>query len=207
VVANETVLARLSTREVQLELSAAQARAAADRREADIARARGQPGAEMVAALAAERAEAQIALLADRIARATVRAPVDGVIVAGDMRRSLGQTVTRGQALFEIARPGDLRAEVLVLDAHAGRLAVGARVELAPAADPGRRLGARIDRVQPMAEAVQGRNVVRAIATLDVAPGLRAGMEGEARVAAGPGTWAGWLFGDLVRAVRARLWV
>ncbi len=209
VVGNETVLARLSTREVQLELSAAQARAAADRREADIARARGQPGAEMVAALAAERAEAQIALLADRIARATVRAPVDGVIVAGDMRRSLGQTVTRGQALFEIAPPGELRAEVLVLDADAAALAVGRRVVLAPAADPSRRLVAQVERVQPMAEAVQGRNVVRAIAVLEPtdAAGLRAGMEGEARVSAGPGTWGGWLFGDVVRAVRARLWL
>ncbi len=209
VVANETILARLNTREATLELSGARARAASDRREADIARARGQPGAEMVAALAAERAEAQIALLEDRIARATIRAPIDGVILAGDLRRSLGQPMTRGQTMFEVARPDALRAEVLVLDADAARLAADARVTLAPAANPGRRITARIERIHPLAEQVQGRNVIRAIAQIEDADatGLRAGMEGQARIAAGPGSWAGWLFGDLVRAVRARFWL
>ena len=38
-----------------------------------------------------------------RIELADVRSPIDGVIIAGDLRRSLGQPLTRGQVLFEHA--------------------------------------------------------------------------------------------------------
>ena len=62
-----TVLARLATRDLDLELAAARARAVADRREADIARAQGRPAQEQLALLSARRVEAQLALLEYRI--------------------------------------------------------------------------------------------------------------------------------------------
>lgn len=208
--AGETVLARLSTREMRLELSAAEARAANDRREADIARARSNPAGEQLALLSAERAAAQVALLTQRIEMAVIRAPIDGVVVSGDLRRNVGQMAARGQLLFEVAPPDRLRAEVLVLDADAPRLQDGARLRLSPAADPGRHIAATVERVRPATELVQGRNVVRAIATLgdgtDIT-GLRAGTEGRARIEAGRTTWLFWAIGDVIRSVRSRLWI
>lgn len=209
VTAGATPLARLNTREVELELAAARARAANDRREAAIARAAGEPAREQIALLAARRAEAQVGLLEYRLALADIRAPVDGTIVAGDLRRSLGQPLARGQVLFEIALPGPLRAEVLVLDEHVPAVAPGQRVRLAPAAEPGRVRIARVLRVRPMAEVVEGRNVFRVVATLEDsgAEGLRPGMEGWARIETGPSTMLAWLLRDPVRWVRRRLWI
>lgn len=205
--AGTTLVARLATRELTLELAAARARAANDRREADIARARGQPAAEQIASLSSERAEAQVALLEHRIALAEVRAPADGVVIAGDLRRSLGQPVSRGQVLIEVAPADALRAEVLVLDADSARLVAGAAVTLAPAADPSRRIAGTITRILPMAEPVGGRNVVRALADLPAGTGLRAGTEGQARIEAGTTSWLMWAVGDVIRAARARLWL
>jgi hypothetical protein len=207
--AGVTPLARLNTREVELELAAARARAANDRREAAMARAAGEPAKEQIGLLAARRAEAQVGLLEYRLGLADIRAPVDGTIVAGDLRRSLGQPLSRGQVLFEIALPGPLRAEVLVLDEHIPMVAPGQRVRLSPAAEPGHVRIGRVQRVRPMAEVVQGRNVFRVITTLEGAEqeGLRPGMEGWARIETAPSSWLAWLLRDPVRWVRRQVWV
>jgi hypothetical protein len=130
------------------------------------------------------------------------------VIVAGDLRRSLGQPVGRGQLLFEIALGGPLRAEILVLDEHAPAVQPGQRVRLAPAAEPNRRREAVVERVRPMAELVDGRNVFRVIARLEDTQqeGLRPGMEGWARIETGRTTWLAWLLRDPVRWLRRQFW-
>lgn len=209
VTAGETVLAQLQTREVELELAAARARAANDRRDAAVARAAGEPAKEQIALLAARRAEAQVGLLEYRLSLARIRAPVDGTIVAGDLRRSLGQPVTRGQPLFEIALPGPLRAEVLALDEHVPMVAPGQRVRLSTAAEPGTVRIGQVVRVRPMAEVVQGRNVFRVIVALDGEgqEGLRPGMEGWARIEGAPSSWLMWLIRDPVRWVRRQFWI
>jgi hypothetical protein len=204
-----TQLARLQTRELELELAAARARAANDRREATVARAAGQPAQEQIALLSAQRADAQLTMLEYRLRLADIRAPADGLIVAGDLRRSLGQPVGRGQLLFEIALGGPLRAEILVLDEHAPAVQPGQRVRLAPAAEPNRRREAVVERVRPMAELVDGRNVFRVIARLEDTQqdGLRPGMEGWARIETGRTTWLAWLLRDPVRWLRRQFWV
>jgi len=210
-VAAGEVLARLATRELALEIAAVRARAANDLREAAIARAAGQPAQEMIAELSARRAEAQRALLEYRLALAEIRAPADGVVLAGDLRRSLGQGLARGQTLFEIAAPDDLRAEILLPDARAHLVRPGQRGWLAPAADPGARIPVTIERVRPMAEVVQGRNVFRAIALLQQPAGeeagLRAGAEGVARVEVGETTWLAWALRDAWTALRRLAWL
>nr|WP_246521979.1 HlyD family efflux transporter periplasmic adaptor subunit [Neoroseomonas terrae] len=204
-----TSLARLGTRDVELELAAARARAANDLRDAAVARAGGQPAQEQIALLAARRSEAQVALLEHRLRLADIRAPADGLIIAGDLRRSLGQALSRGQVLFEIALPGPLRAEVLVLDEDSAALREGQPVRFAMAAEPGRVRGAVVERIRPMAEVVDGRNVFRVVARItesDVTE-FRPGMEGWARIETGQTTWLAALLRDPVRWVKRRLWV
>jgi hypothetical protein len=211
VTGGDTQLARLVTREVELELAAARARLANDRRDATVARAGGQPAQEQIALLAARRAEAQVALLEYRVRLADIRAPESGVIITGDLRRSLGQPVSRGQVLFELALEGPLRAEVLVLDEHAPRVREGQRVRFATAAEPGLIREATVERIRPMAETVQGRNVFRVMARIDPQPEslgeLRPGMEGWARVVTGRTTWLLWLLRDPIRWVRRQFWI
>lgn len=209
VVARQTPIARLATREVELELAAARARAANDLRDASVARAGGQPAQEQISLLAARRAEAQVALLEHRLQLADIRAPADGVIIAGDLRRSLGQPLSRGQVLFEIALAGPLRAEALVLDEDSTRLREGQRLRFATAAEPGRTRDAVVERIRPMAEVVEGRNVFRVIARIEDAQDddLRPGMEGWARIETGRTTWLMALLRDPIRWVRRRFWI
>ena len=107
--AGTTALARLETREIELEIAAANARAANELRDATVARAAGRPAQEQLALLAAKRADAKLALLRHRLAAAELRTPVSGVIISGDLRRSLGQPVLRGQPCRGRAARGDAR--------------------------------------------------------------------------------------------------
>lgn len=186
----QTILARLTTRELELELDAARARAISDRRDAAVARAAGQAAQEQISFLSARRAEAQISLLEYRIRLAEMRAPSDGILLSGDLRRNIGQPLARGQALFEIAPPGKLRAEILVLDEDIRAVAVGQQVMVSVAADPSRHRLATVERIRPMAEVVNGRNIFRVYARFDdVTEGeLRGGMEGWAKVNVGTTT-------------------
>ncbi len=204
----ETPLARLATREVELELAAARARAANDMRDAAVARAAGQPAQEQISLLSARRTEAQVALLEHRLRLADIRAPADGVVTAGDLRRSIGQPLSRGQVLFEIALPGPLRAEVLVLDEDSTTVREGQPVRFTVAAEPGRVREAVVQRIRPMAEVVDGRNVFRVVARLTEAEvaDLRPGMEGWARIETGRTTWLAALVRDPVRWLRRRFW-
>ena len=62
--------------------------------------------------------EAQLALVEDRLARATLVAPFDGVVVSGDLSQRLGSPVQLGDALFEVA-PLDAYRVVLQVDERA----------------------------------------------------------------------------------------
>ena len=48
-------------------------------------------------------AEAQLALAEEKLARATLVAPFDGIVVSGDLSQQLGTPVEQGKLLFEIA--------------------------------------------------------------------------------------------------------
>jgi hypothetical protein len=201
---DQTVLARLATREIEMELDAARARAISDRRDATVARAAGQAAQEQISLLSARRAEAQISLLEYRLRLAEMRAPSDGILLSGDLRRNIGQPLARGQTLFEIAPAGNLRAEILVLDEDINAIAVGQRVMISVAADPGTHRPATVERIRPMAEVVNGRNIFRVYSKLDASEGgeLRGGMEGWAKISVGTTTWVGVMIREPIRWLR-----
>lgn len=143
----QTILARLATREIVLELDAARAKAVSDRRDATVARAAGQAVQEQISLLSARRAEARVSLLEYRLRLSEMRAPSDGILLTGDLRRDIGQPLARGQTLFDIAPPGNLRAEILVLDEDISAVAVGQQVMVSVAADPGRHRPATVERI------------------------------------------------------------
>ena len=206
--AGTTVLARLETREIELEIAAANARAANELRDATVARAAGQPAQEQLALLAAKRADAQLALLRHRLAAAELRTPVSGVIISGDLRRSLGQPVLRGQTLFEVAPHEATRAEIRVLDEDVSRVAPGQAVRILPAAEPDRPRKGIVERVRPTAELVQSRNSFLVVALLDPDDEpLRPGSEGIAHIETGRTTWLASLLRQPVRYVRQLLWI
>ena len=140
-----------------------------------------------VLAAQVNQAEAQLALAEERIARATVVAPFDGLVVSGDLSQQIGSPVETGRVLFEVAPLQDYRVMMEVDDRDIARLADGQRGELVLSGMPDRALPIQVSRITPVAVQKDGRNVFEVEARIDggAPPGLRPGMEGIGKVGVG----------------------
>ena len=70
-------------------------------------------------------AEAQLKLAEEKLSRARVVAPFDGVVVTGDLSQTLGAPVEKGKTLFEIAPPNAYRLIVQVDERDVRYVAAG----------------------------------------------------------------------------------
>jgi RND family efflux transporter MFP subunit len=127
--------------------------------------------------------DAELALVEDHLARTHLRAPIDGVIVSGDLSQSIGAPVERGQVLFEVA-PLDLYRVILQVDeSEAGEIARGQRGKIALSAFPTRLLPFTVQKITPVSASSEGRNYFRVEAAFDETPSqLRPGMEGVGKI-------------------------
>jgi multidrug resistance efflux pump len=131
-----------------------------------------------------EQAEAQVALVDEQLSRTVLKAPIGGVVVAGDLSQRIGSSVSRGEELFTVAPIDDYRVVLLVAERDAGEMAVGQRGQILVAALPGEPLSYDITEITPINTVVDGQNVFRVEAALvETAPALRPGMEGVAKTA------------------------
>ncbi len=155
----------------------------------------------------AAEAEAQLALVDEKLGRARLTAPFDGIVVSGDWSRQLGAPVKQGGELMTLAPLDDFRVIVEVDERDIALLAPGQRGSLALSALPWDTLALRVLRIAPVAQAVVGRNVFEVEARLlQRVPGLRPGLQGSARVFAGRGAW-GWRgLRHALAALRRALW-
>jgi len=133
-----------------------------------------------------DQAEAELALVDAQLARTLLLAPFDGVVARGDLSRSLGSPVSRGEVLFEVAPLASYRVVVEVDERDVAHVARGQTGALTLTALPGQPLPFAVSRVSPLATAIDGRNAFPVEAELEVPPEtLRPGMEGVARVEVG----------------------
>lgn len=155
-----------------------------------------------------EQMNAQLDLVRIQMARTRLTAPMSGIIIRGDLSRSLGATVERGDLLFEVAPLDDYR---LVLDVPENRitsLEPGQTGYLVLNAFPDRRTGFRVEQIAGATEQPDGAitfRVVAAISDNDIDK-LRPGMSGIARVNAGERSML-WIYSHkIVDWVRLTLW-
>jgi multidrug efflux pump subunit AcrA (membrane-fusion protein) len=180
-------LAELDNRELQLqeaELTAARERALKQR---DKAMSNEGEGADFAAAqLAAFEAQSvgqELALTRRRLAMLSLQAPLAGVVVSGDLRRSEGQPVQQGQVLLEIAPLEAMIVEIDVPDREISRVRTGLPVRFRLEAFAGQRWSGEVQRVHPRSEPREGRNVFLCeapVANTDPRFELRPGMRGRA---------------------------
>lgn len=138
----------------------------------------------MAAAEMAE-AQAQLALVEERLTRARITAPFDGVVVSGDLTQELGSPVEKGKALFEVAPLDTFRVVLKVDESDMRGVRVGQRGRLVLAGLTGEPLGFAVRNISVAAPA-DGRNAFEVEAALDAAPPLlRPGMEGVGKIEAG----------------------
>ena len=160
----------------------------------------------------ARQTEAQMALAAEKLARTRIVAPIDGIVVSGDLSQSLGAPVETGKVLFEVAPLDDYRVTVrlderdirFVKPGQHGRLLLHGQADGA--------VGFTVRRITSVAEIDGGRNTFRVEGTLDSTPdqpppaNLRPGMEGVGKIeiADRPIAWV-WTRG-LMDWLRMQIW-
>ena len=186
VVAEGAVLASLDDQSLSLEVAKWQADY--DRVLNEYRSAMSQLDSARVTVLRAslDSALAELELAEDNLERSEIRAPISGIVVSGDFSQSIGAPLQRGSTLFELAPLDGYRVSVRVPEADVGRLAAAQRGRLLLEALPGLPLDVVVERITPVSEVVDGRNVFEVEARLLQSPAvLRPGMQGVAKFAVG----------------------
>lgn len=185
-VAKGQTLAVLDERDLRLE----QVRWTSEREQAaqkyhDALAKRDRAAAVMLAAQQRQ-AQAQLDLVDEKLARATIRAPIAGLVVSGDLSQLLDSPVEAGQTLFEIAPLDAYRVVLQVDDRDITQLQVGQTGQLVLTGFSQEPLQLRVKTITAMAEQREGVNVFRVEAELTRSlPYLRPGMEGVSKVTVG----------------------
>ena len=132
-------------------------------------------------------AEAQLNLVREQLARSTLLAPFDGLVVSGDLSQSLGSPVERGQVLFTVAPLDSYRIVIQVDERDISQIKKGQRGRLILSGMPEQPLAFTINKITPVSKIIKGRNVFLAEAQLQKKSQkhldlLRPGMEGIAKI-------------------------
>ena len=174
----------------------------------DKERADGNAG--QVRVLEAQRGEviAELASVSDRIERAVLRSPINGIVLEGDLRSRVGANLAVGDTLFEIGRRNQVLVELRIPEIHVQHLDSCVAARFAPAARPTERLTLGDLRLGAVSQIVDGRNVVVAeTALLEPTATLLPGMSGYAHLNLGsrPVWWA--MSRRIVDWLRLRFWI
>lgn len=180
------LLARLDDRDLELERTRWEAEREQHLRKYRQALATRDRPSMAVLGAQVNQAEAQLQLIEEKLARARVTAPFDGVVVSGDLSQLLGTPVEQGKVLFEVAPLDAYRVILKVDERDVAYLAQGQKGELALSGIPGARLPFSVARITPVSTAEDGRNTFRVEAKMESAvERLRPGMEGVGKIAVG----------------------
>ena len=138
-------------------------------------------------------AESQLALVEEKIERASVIAPFDGVVVSGDLTQLLGSPVERGKLLFEVAPLDAYRVILKVDDRDIRYVRAGQAGRLVLTGLASEALDFTVHNIS-MAQAEEGKNLFRVEAKLDRSDiKLRPGMEGVGKITVGERSYA-WIW-------------
>jgi biotin carboxyl carrier protein len=218
--ADKTVLATLDTAELRLELGRARAELAGYLKQSDAAMRDGKTVDAQIAQAQADRVRAEAQLLEHRIGQAAITSPLGGTVVTGDLKRRIGAPVKTGDVLFEVAPleslravlsvPEDLIADVIVAERKARTKGEEPHGELATARHPDRRLPFVVERINPVAEVVNQKNVFKVRVRLTDVKGqdwMQPGMEGAAKIDIETRHYA-WIWTRrLINWLRMKLWL
>ena len=144
-------LVKFVTRELELEESSALADLGHFQREAEKARATNGLAEMRIALSQADQAKARLDLVRHRLGEATLRSPLDGVIVEGDLRERLAAPVKQGDLLIKIARIENLYVEAEVNERDIHEILGKQRGEIAFVSQPKLKFPVRILKVEQAA--------------------------------------------------------
>ena len=184
------VLGRLDDRDLMLELQQHVAEREQGLRRERQALASGDRGAQAVTAAQIAQIDAAIRLVRYKLDRTTLVAPFDGVVISGDLDQLIGAPVEQGRMLFQVAPLGFYRVMMQIDERDIAAIAPEQQGVLTLMGLPDLQLPVTVRQVTPV----------------DRTGRLRPGMEGVAKIDAGPRRllWI-WTHG-LVDWARLWLW-
>jgi multidrug resistance efflux pump len=188
------VLAELVDDDLRLELRRRQTEVSQHESAYGDAMARQDRNALVQAEARAGEARAQLGLVEAQLARTRLLAPFDGQVIAGDLQQQLAAPLQRGELLFTLAPTRELRLLLKVDERDSAHVRPGQTGAVTFSALPEQRFNVVVERLSPVAQAADGRNVFEAEARLLAAQQdlLRPGMQGVAQLQAGKQP-LGWL--------------
>jgi multidrug resistance efflux pump len=142
-----------------------------------------------------------------KLARSRIKAPLQGVIVSGDLSQSLGVPLQRGDELFKIAPLESYRVLLQVDEQDIGDVQIGQPGILRLAGYPNLEHAFYVKRILPLSTATEGSYLFTLEAELEqVDEQLRPGLQGVAKIDAGRRSLL-WLVGHrLSDWLRLQLW-
>ena len=181
VVAAGDTLVRLDGRPLRLELESIRSEMAAASKDRLVAMASGQLGQAQAAELQVEKLRHRGQRLSDRLRRLDVQSPIDGVVIAEDLKPHVGTPLTTGQTLLEVASLNPLQAEIEVPAFEINMIGSGASIRLRTDAGGGPSEWTRLQTIEPAAEIRDDQQVfLTRVMMPNPDAALRPGMRGDA---------------------------
>ena len=180
-------LVTLDVRELLLQKEAAVAERGRHAADALKAESSGDVAGMKIAQARGEQARVQWQMVLDRLAKAEIKAPFDGVVVEGDLRERISAPVQKGDLLLKVGRIEDLYLIAEVAETDIQDIQAGGTGQAAFASQPSRKFAFTVERIEPVARskekgstfAVHGRFT-------EAAPDWwRPGMSGVAKIDTG----------------------
>jgi len=202
-----TVVATL--RDDAYRASVAEARAAEQIANAEVARHGADGNAQALFQAAARRDEmrARAALAEEKLERTVLRAPEAGIVLTPHLEERVGQLLTAGAEFAVLADSSSVLVEVAIPERDASRLAVGQAVDVKLNSFPTRTFAGSVVRIGAAVREEGPEHFVVAEARVENADGtLRPGMLGKAKVSTGRQRLLGFLLRKPARWIWTRLW-
>lgn len=154
-----------------------------------------------------KQAEAETALLDEKLVRTKITAPFPGVIISGDLHQRLGSPVQQGEELFKIAPLDQYRVIIQVDERDLAYVKKEQKGALILSSLPNDKFLFVVKRVTPVSVSEEGKSFFRVEAQLEQASDLlRPGMEGIGKIESGRRSllWI-WTHG-VVNWIRLKIW-
>ncbi|MEM8734878.1 MAG: HlyD family efflux transporter periplasmic adaptor subunit [Planctomycetota bacterium] len=180
------VLAELDGSDLQTQIANLQAKLSQSQQRHTAALASGDASEAELERLESAQLRGEIRILESRFDRLQIVAPIDGIVVAGNLERSEGSTLTMGDSLFEVAPIDDMIAEIAIPEDQIAYVKpeLSARINLN--SQGGQTLQSKLETIHPRNEMLNGQSVFIAEAPLaNQYAALLPGMTGNARIHAG----------------------
>jgi len=182
----QTVI-QLSAHELQIEAQRIETEQSQHENAYIAAFARADRSAMMSSLSLAEEARASLELIQQQLLRLNLTAPMEGIIIDGDVGQLQGAPIIRGEVLMTVAPIEGFRVILNVDERDIAKVSIGQSGRLLLSASPHTPIEIQVDRITPMTQLIDGKNVYRVEATLEehIAQ-LRPGLNGVAKLSSTP---------------------